>query len=49
MKDKACDLDDGMIEYVCSAVHRREFFEDASYGHASDFADDDDIEYTITM
>lgn len=49
MKDKACDLDDGMIEYVCSAVHRREFFKDASYGHASDFADDDDIEYTITM
>ena len=49
MKDEGCDPDDGMVEYVSSAVHRRDFFEDASYDHASDFADDDDIEYTITL
>ena len=49
MKDEACDPDDGMVEYVSSAIHRRDFFEDASYDYASDFADDDDIEYTITL
>ena len=49
MKDEACDPDDGMVEYVSSGVHHKDFFEDASYDYASDIADDDDIEYTITL
>lgn len=49
MKDEGSDPDDGMVEYVSSAVHHKEFFEDASYDYASDFAEDDDIEYTVTL
>lgn len=49
MKDEGCDPDDGMVEYVSSAVHHKDFFEDASYDYASDFAEDDDIEYTVTI
>ena len=49
MKDEGCDPDDGMVEYVSSGVHHKDFFEDASYDYASDIAEDDDIEYTVTL
>lgn len=49
MKDEACDPDDGLVETYVSGVHRKDFYEDASYDYASDFAEDDDIEYTVTL
>lgn len=49
MQEEGYDPDDGMVEYYSSSIHHKEFFDDASYEHASDFAEDDDIEYTVTL
>ncbi len=49
MKDEACNPDDGLVETYVSGVHRKDFHEDASYESASDIAEDDDIEYTVTL
>lgn len=49
MKEKAFDPDDGMVETYVSGVHRKEFYQDASYDYASNLAEDDDIEYTVTL
>lgn len=49
MKEEACYPDDGMVEYVSSGIHHKEYFKDASYYEASNFADEDDIEYTISL
>lgn len=49
MKEESYDPDDGMVEYYSAGVHHKDFFEDASYDYASFLADDDDIEYTVTV
>ena len=49
MKEMALDPDDGMVEVYVSASHRKEFHEQASNDYANSFADDDDIEYTVTL
>lgn len=49
MKEMALDPDDGMVEVYVSANHRKEFHEQASNDYANSFADDDDIEYTVTL
>lgn len=49
MKDEACDPDDGLVETNVPPVYRKDFYEDASYDYASDLAEDDDIEYTVTL
>jgi len=49
MKDEACDPDDGWVETYVSGVHRKEYDDHASYEYASDIAEDDDIEYTVTL
>ena len=49
MQEEGYEPDDGMVETYVSGVHRKEFYEDASYEHASDFAEDDEIEYTVTI
>ena len=49
MKDEACNPDEGLVETYVSGVHRKDYQEDASYESASDIAEDDDIEYTVTL
>ena len=49
MKEEACDPDDGWVETYVSGVHRKEYDDHASYDYASDIAEDDDIEYTVTL
>jgi hypothetical protein len=49
MQEEGYEPDDGMVETYVSGVYRKEFYEDASYKHASDFAEDDEIEYTVTI
>ena len=49
MEEKALDPDDGMIETYVSGVHRKDFYEDASYDCANTLAEDDDIDYSVTL
>lgn len=49
MKERALDPDDGIVEVYVSGSHRKEFHEQASNDYANSFAEDDDIEYTVTL
>lgn len=49
MKEGLFDPDDGMVEVYISGCHRKEYHEEASSEHAHDFANDDDIEYTVSL
>ena len=49
MKEESFDPDDGMVEVYVSGCHRKEYHEEASSEHAHDFADEDDIEYTVSL
>lgn len=49
MEEESIDPDDGMVEVYVSGCHRKEYHEKASYEHAHSFAEDDDIEYTVSL
>ena len=49
MEEESIDPDDGMVEVYVSGCHRKEYHEKASYEHAQSFAEDDDIEYTVSL